>query len=32
MKKLITFIAVALALTGCSLGENMNNTPTKKVE
>jgi len=32
MKKIITFLVFALSLTGCSLGKNMNNTPTKKVE
>lgn len=32
MKRFITFLTFALVLTGCSLGENMNNTPTKKVE
>ncbi len=32
MKKLIVFLVTILALTGCSLGKDMNNTPTKKVE
>ena len=32
MKRFITFLTFALVLTGCSLGEDMNNTPTKKVE
>ena len=32
MKKFFTFLAFALVLTGCSLGEDMSNTPTKRVE
>ena len=32
MKKLFTFLTFALILTGCSIGEDMNNTPTKQVE
>ena len=32
MKKLFTFLSFALILTGCSIGEDMNNTPTKQVE
>lgn len=32
MKKIFTFLAFALVLTGCSLGQDMSNTPTKKVE
>jgi len=32
MKKFLTFLTLALVLTGCSIGEDMSNTPTKKVE
>ena len=32
MKKLFTFLSFTLILTGCSIGEDMNNTPTKQVE
>ena len=32
MKKILTFLAFSLILTGCSIGEDMSNTPTKKVE
>ena len=32
MKKFFTFLAFALVLTGCSIGEDMDNTPTKQVE
>ena len=32
MKKIFTFLSVALILTGCSIGEDMSNTPTKQVE
>lgn len=32
MKKIFTFLAFALLLSGCSIGEDMNNTPTKQVE
>lgn len=32
MKKIIGILAFALILTGCSLGEKLTNTPTKKVE
>ena len=32
MKKFLTFLTFALILTGCSIGTNMDNTPTKKVE
>ena len=32
MKKIFTFLTFALILTGCSIGTNMDNTPTKKVE
>lgn len=32
MKKLFAFLAFALILTGCSIGEDMSNTPTKRVE
>ena len=32
MKKFLTFLTFALILTGCSLGEDMSNTPTKRVE
>lgn len=32
MKKIILSLLIALCLTGCSLTENMDNTPTKKVE
>ena len=32
MKKIFTILVVALVLTGCSFGTNMDNTPTKQVE
>jgi uncharacterized protein with gpF-like domain len=32
MKRIFTFLAFALILTGCSIGEDMDNTPTKQVE
>ena len=32
MKKILAFLTVVLALTGCSIGEDMSNTPTKQVE
>ncbi len=32
MKKFLTFLSFAIILTGCSIGEDMSNTPTKKVE
>ena len=32
MKKFLTFLSFALILTGCSIGEDMSNTPTKRVE
>lgn len=32
MKKFFTFLTVSLILTGCSIGEDMSNTPTKRVE
>ena len=32
MKKFFTFLTFALILTGCSIGEDMSNTPTKRVE
>lgn len=32
MKRILTFLTFALILTGCSIGTNMDNTPTKKVE
>lgn len=32
MKKILTFLSFVLILTGCTLGEDMDNTPTKKVE
>lgn len=32
MKKILTFLTFALVLSGCSLGEDMSNTPTKRVE
>lgn len=32
MKKLLSILGIALVLTGCSIGKNMSNTPTKRVE
>ena len=32
MKKIFIFLTFVLVLTGCSIGEDMSNTPTKKVE
>ena len=32
MKKLLSMLAIALIITGCSLTEDMSNTPTKQVE
>jgi len=32
MKKLLSILSVILIMTGCSLGEDMDNTPTKQVE
>ena len=32
MKRILIVLAFALILTGCSIGTNMDNTPTKKVE
>ena len=32
MKKILMFLTFAFILTGCSLTENMDNTPTKQVE
>ena len=32
MKKFLTFLTFALVLSGCSIGEDMSNTPTKQVE
>ena len=32
MKRLFALITFALILTGCSIGEDMSNTPTKRVE
>ena len=32
MKKILMFLTIAFVLTGCSLTENMDNTPTKQVE
>lgn len=32
MKKLLSILGIALIMTGCSFGTNMDNTPTKKVE
>jgi len=32
MKRIFTFLAFALILTGCSIGADMDNTPTKQVE
>lgn len=32
MKKFLVLLIAVVALTGCSIGEDMNNTPTKKVE
>jgi len=32
MKKIIVFLVTLIALTGCSIGTDMTNTPTKKVE
>ena len=32
MKKIFMFLTIILSLTGCSIGEDMSNTPTKQVE
>lgn len=32
MKKILSVLAVGLILTGCSIGSDMSNTPTKRVE
>jgi len=32
MKRILKFLTFALILTGCSIGEDMDNTPTKQVE
>lgn len=32
MKKLLSILSIALIMTGCSLGEDIDNTPTKQVE
>lgn len=32
MKKLFSILSIALIMTGCSLGKDMDNTPTKRVE
>ena len=32
MKKIFIILGIALTLTGCTIGENMSNTPTKQVE
>ena len=32
MKKFFTFLSFVLVLTGCSIGDDMSNTPTKRVE
>ena len=32
MKKLLSVISITLIMTGCSLGTDMDNTPTKQVE
>lgn len=32
MKKIISLVVIILLITGCSLGKDMTNTPTKKVE
>lgn len=32
MKKIFSILSIALIMTGCSFGRNMDNTPTKKVE
>ena len=32
MKKVLSILGLVLVLTGCSIGEDMNNTPTKQVE
>lgn len=32
MKKVLVFLIALLGLTGCSIGKDMTNTPTKKVE
>lgn len=32
MKKIIYSLLIILSITGCNLGKDMNNTPTKKVE
>lgn len=32
MKKVLSILIIALAMTGCSIGKNMDNTPTKRVE
>ena len=32
MKKIISLVVIILLITGCNIGKNMDNTPTKKVE
>ena len=32
MKKILSLVVIILLISGCSLGKNMENTPTKKVE
>lgn len=32
MKKILSILIIALAMTGCSIGKDMDNTPTKRVE
>jgi len=32
MKKILSILIIALTITGCSLGKDMDNTPTKRVE
>lgn len=32
MKKILSILGIALIMTGCSIGEDMDNTPTKRVE
>lgn len=32
MKKVLIFLSAVLLMTGCSIGKDMSNTPTKKVE
>ena len=32
MKKILSILGIMLVMTGCSIGKNMSNTPTKRVE